>query len=306
MLGQIAGSVLDQLIDPDGPLAVSAGDALVHVPRRLLDSVLTCRVDQAAIDADALAGAFDLAPLRYWDDSLRAADGEHVHTEVGEWGSLGLWLPEGSLAGCEPGDIVAVRVTEEEVVPVERAEPGAPDPALIEAVRSGFAAERGATNLPVSGDELVLATLRERAGSFATPQLPLSELAEAAGLTVRGAQCAETEQEWRNARRVRSTARLLDRLDDEAAHQVAPIITLIESADGWDAGLDTPGGRRRHRRSARPLAASARPRALPGAPSRGRPARRRPSHGRVAACDRHRARRSARRGRTPARRGTHR
>lgn len=240
VLGQIAGSVLDQLIDPDGPLAVCAGDALVHVPRRLLDSVLTCRVDQAAIDADALAGAFDLAPLRYWGDSLRAADGEHVHTEVGEWGSLGLWLPEGSLAGCEPGDIVAVRVTEDDVVHVERAEPSDPDPALIEAVRSGFAAERAATDLPVSGDELVLATLRERAGSFAAPQPPLSELAEAAGLTVRGAQCAETEQEWRNARRVRSTARLLDRLDDEAAHQVAPIITLIEVADGWDAGLDTP------------------------------------------------------------------
>jgi hypothetical protein len=160
------------------------------------------------------------------------------------------WLgPSGWLEAFPVGTLLAVRLDADDVVSIEPlSEWPAVDAALLDTLRRSVEAEVLEPGLPVDAADAVLATLVESPHAFTTPQPPLRELCEAAGLIWRGDEIGDDEQLWRHAHTLQRSGRVDTYASDEfvgrRALQVLDILDALTLAphtvdeDELDDALD--------------------------------------------------------------------
>ena len=234
LLGFRAGGVAERMVDrvfdglgdPDGPLAVLAGDRTVAVDGLTEGIVLTHVLTPTESELQVLNGMVDLAAFGRRRD-LRLADGRAVMAEPG----LPLWTVAGDwLGGFSAGTELAVRVSEDGVVDLERIDrTPALDPELVARVRRAYDDELDGVELPVRVEEIVLDLLLEDRATFAVPRPPLAALLAAAGLEGRGDEVTHSAAIWRSADRIDRAQRLADALPDPE---------LLRAASAYFACLD--------------------------------------------------------------------
>ncbi len=211
-----------------GPLVV-AGAGLVEVASSLAGKVFTHRLTASEVERGRIDAGFDLWIHRRRSD---LHDGEdQVDLTSPDDGPLG-WAFGGDWrqAGSD-GAVVSVRVSiDGSVEATVIDDPGPPDPALVAALRATYDRDVDEFDLPVTSEELIATMLLE--GSwFDEPGAPLSEVAEAAGLEVRGIEVADDERVWHNAAVFAREMRVFRRLPSN--HQDAEkVLSVLEQADG--------------------------------------------------------------------------
>lgn len=230
----LVDDVLDRMLEDDGPLALLAGDVVVHVPTITEGIVLTHRMNSSELALGVLVASFDLAGFRRIDD-LRLADGTEIEPFSADTGHLAWAGPEGWLASLADGDVVAVRVDSDGRVSLDRleADPDV-DGEVAGLLRAVYDTEVAEPWLPVRGHDLVLGMLARDPAVFADARPPLEELAAAAGLERRLDSVAHEASVWRNQERLRRAIRLHDRLCNDA--EVAAAARALDAADDVDAG----------------------------------------------------------------------
>jgi tetratricopeptide (TPR) repeat protein len=270
VLGTLLGRVIEEQIEPFGSLCWLAGDRTVH--RRTLTTgiVLTHELTALEREADRLALDLDLtafshvhAPVlegtaaaearraRNARTSTRAAGtaADAVRTEDdvdagailtvpgGQWTMS--WLgPPGWLAPFPVGALLAVRFDADDVLTIEQL-PERPDldPVLRDAFRRVVETEVAEPGLPLDAAEAVLATLVDHPDAFRTPQPPLRELCDAAGLIRRGDEIGDSEGLWLQASALRRIERVQARADDEIVGRQA--LLVLDLLDALTLAADT-------------------------------------------------------------------
>ena len=236
---ELVGRVMDELVDEDGPLAWLAGDRTFHVGDLTSGIVLTHRLNDVERSVGLLNAAFDLGGFRR-RDGLRLSNGDLIDVVAPDAGSLVWFNAHGWLERFEPDDLVTVRVSEDGVVELGVVDAELkPDPALVERLRAVYDDEVEEAWLPVPAEDLVLGLQFEDAGSFAEPRLPLSELAAAAGLEVRGTEAAHEESVWYQLSLGQRTWRVLHEVEDDRSlsDRILRILDLADIAAGLDPAL---------------------------------------------------------------------
>lgn len=226
----VVDRVSESLIDDDGPLALVAGDRIVHVGDLTAGIVLTHRLTGPERDLDTLGLDFDLAGFARRRD-LRLADGPELLDVSAGRGEVAWLGPSGWLAGHEEDALVAVRVDGDGVVTLDRLG-GAPplDPDLVALVRAVYDQAVFEPGLPVEAEDLVLDALVADQHAFGRPRPPLDDLCEAAGLERRGHEVAHDDEIWDNQRRLRRVHRVFDALGDKPQRQAATrVLDLAET-----------------------------------------------------------------------------
>ena len=230
---------MDELVDEDGPLAWLAGDRTFHVGDLTSRIVLTHRLNEVERSVGSINAAFDLGGFRR-REALHLANGELIDVFAPDAGSLVWFNAQGWLERFEPGDLVAVRVSDDGVVELGVVDEDLkPDPALVERLRAVYDEEVEEVWLPVPAEDLVLGLQFEDAGSFAEPRLPLSELAAAAGLEVRGTEAAHEESVWYHRSHGQRTWRVLHEIGDDRSlsEWILGILVLADIAAGADPAM---------------------------------------------------------------------
>lgn len=172
--------VEERLVDWPGPLAWVT-DRAVYVAGLRHGIVLTHAVTEVERERGELPVSFDLAGFeRIADLSL---DGHRVECVVTGEGSVSWVGPEGWLAGFAAGTVLAVRVDDDGAIGIEPlgAVP-ASDAPVVAAVRRACEEAEEDSQLPASGEQIVLGMLVEDRAMFDVPRPPLGVLCEAAGL----------------------------------------------------------------------------------------------------------------------------
>ena len=230
--------VLDDLVEPHGPLAWLAGDRTVEVASLTEDIVLTHRLTDFELEIGAVHAAFDLAGfLRR--DGLHLADGRPIDVSSGSPDDVYWRLGTELLGGHDVGALIAVRVDAEGMIEVEPvdAEP-ALDDTLVAALRAAYDREVAESGLPATAEDLVLAVLLDRRESFGAPQAPLRELCAAAGLEQRGDSVAHDATVWAADVQTRRMFRIVEAVEDpELGEVLLACLEQLESADTPDAEL---------------------------------------------------------------------
>ena len=228
--------IVDQLVDADGPLDMSPPDRLAHIGDLIDDIVLTHRVTEAEVVDGSVRLAFDLGPL---------IDSHHLRLDDGATVALGFdgdvldWAgPDGWLDSFGAGTLLTLRIDSADrivTIGVAETDPG-DDPSLVERVHEAYQRIVDEPWLPVSGASLVIDLLLDDPATFASPTPPLAELAEAAGLEVRGGEAGHEESVWHNAVRAERTYRLrrLFRNDRDAALAVLLAVDVADLLAGMD------------------------------------------------------------------------
>ncbi|MGH2651150.1 MAG: hypothetical protein ACRDHK_08080, partial [Actinomycetota bacterium] len=206
--------VSDRAMDPSGPLALLAGERVVHPGSLLREIVLTHRLTEAERAADRLKIGVDLVGFARWDGPLRTTAGEDLRFASLEDGAAAWRGPDGWLRRFEPGSLLSVRAADQAIaIEVLDAEPEV-DPSSVTRVRSVYDAEVEEPGLPVSGEDILLGLLADDRDEFAVARPPLSDLCAAAGLEIRGDELAHEEMVWKNQRLALRVHRVVDRLGD--------------------------------------------------------------------------------------------
>ncbi|GEM_PF-209524 len=227
-------TVSDRAMDPEGPLALLAGDRVVE-PRSLFAGiVLTHRLSEAEQATDSLTVGVDLAGFGREEPHLTNL-GEALSTFSLQPGHLAWGGPEGWLRRFEAGSLLALSIEAETVSIDVQAHDVPGDPALVALVRTAYDTEVEEPWLPVRAEDLLLALLVGDRGLFAAPTPPLSELCEAAGLEIRGDSLAHEESVWENGRRLHRAHRVFDRLGPGDDAQAA-----MDVLDRFDEAADDP------------------------------------------------------------------
>ncbi|CAN5266658.1 hypothetical protein BH23ACT9_BH23ACT9_14560 [soil metagenome] len=211
-----------------GPLVSLEGDRTASLQALARDRVLTLVLTSAGRDADLLHVGLDLT-LFAWslEPTWNGQPLEPVDTD-GE--GLVWYGPPGWLGSWDAGTVLAVRMDATEQVTIEALpSPPAVDAALLDAVTAAYHQELGEADLPVWAAELAARLCLEDPSAFTDPQAPLTELCEAAGLDIRGAQLADDLIMWRSQRRIRHITTILAMTDDEELSN-----TAVRVLDGWD------------------------------------------------------------------------
>jgi hypothetical protein len=240
LLGRLAAMILDHLIEFD-EVAIVGDDALVHLPTVSARSVLTHRINEAELELGALmCVANDLALFSHHDD-LWLTDGSELDVFSLDDDHLGWGQREsGWLAGFAEGDLLAVRVDTDGVVTIDRIDDadlaGGPDAeALADRLARACAAEAAELGLPQRILEVMAAMVVQAPDTFAEPHLPITELAERAGLDRRTGRIALDAGAWDHFDRVRRSARLRARASSaEIVDQAIDALDIIESRDFAD------------------------------------------------------------------------
>jgi SEC-C motif-containing protein len=211
----------DRFFDTDGPLELLAGDRVVEAASLCSAVVLTHRLtadeqttDELQVDVDLVGFVRRTGPIPTnlgCELTVRDTGPDKV-----VWAGPSGWLerfPAGAvLAVRAAGDGVAIELVEQE--------PTA-DPSLVRVLREVYDREVEEPGLPVHTEVLLLGMLADAPGAFRSPQLPLAELCEAAGLELRGHQAAHDESVWAQERLGHSIARIMDSLEDRDDQAVA-------------------------------------------------------------------------------------
>lgn len=231
----IVDRVLDRLTEDDGPVALLAGDRLVHVGDVTAGIVLTHRLSPAERDLDVLPADFDLAGFAR-RTGLRLAGGTTLETVDLDGGGRGWQGPAGWLHGYEEGVLLGVRATPDGVVALDLlTEEPAIDASLVELLRSVYDDEVAEPWLPVPAEDLVLGVLLGALHAFSHPQPPLEDLCAAAGLERRGRFVAHEDSVWASQEHVWRLHRVFDAFDDEQERRTA--LRVLEVADSNDPSL---------------------------------------------------------------------
>lgn len=236
----VVASILDMVVDeevaPGGALAFGPDDTIIHVPTRWSTKVLTRRLTAAEIDDEVLNGTFDLAPLIHHGDALQDQSGHHLHSTMGEGRVLLVDATDALPAGCAAGDTIAVRVDANGTVSMEVLDPPpALDADVVAALYAAYQAEVAEVGLPVDAAALALRIDHDHPELLNQPAAPLSELAEAAGLEIRGDYVADDEHLWWNLHATIRLSRVFDALGDvDRSKAVLRILRLADRLDGWD------------------------------------------------------------------------
>ncbi len=260
-LGAPAESVLEELDMGDRLVLVAtlAGGRWAWLPRLFEGRALTHRLTAMEIDNDVVAGEADLDPaFMLADDATflpphrgatlqRFADGtpfltgdpdldgdlddEDAPHRAPEHGADFLLLPRGYLSdlGAQPGDLVSLTLTPDGWV-LAHLPAGTPvgDPGRHRTAVRTWLDGMGPTDVP----DLVW-WLLDTTDAFTTPELPLSELFTAWGLTRRSDIVALNDvdlEAWAQQNRARSIAER-HRIGDDDAHRVARLLGLVDRAD---------------------------------------------------------------------------
>lgn len=206
--------VSDHVMAPDGPLALLASDRVVEPQSLCAGIALTHRLTEVEQATDCLTVGIDLVGFARREGPLRTNLGEELHSVFLEDSDVVWQGPEDWLRRFPTGGLLAVRLEGDEVtIDVLDHDPPT-DSTLVAQMRSAYDAEMAEPGLPVGIEDLLLGLCVGDRGLFATPQPPLSELCEAAGLELRGSFAAHDESVWENERRLHRVHRVTDRLDE--------------------------------------------------------------------------------------------
>ncbi len=171
--------------------ALTAGIVLTHVLTE--HERVTGELD-VTVDLAGFVGLVDPS----WADAGIDEDDELVLCGDGRWteswaGYIG-WLER-----YPAGSTLAVRVDDDERVSFEVL-PSAPevDDEVVDLLRRVVEAEGDEPESSTELETVVLGMLAERRDMFATPQAPLSDLVEAAGVERRGSAVVSDPEHWRN------------------------------------------------------------------------------------------------------------
>jgi hypothetical protein len=230
---ELIGHLLDDLVEGDGPLALLAGDRMVHVGDLTAGVVMTHRLSDTEARFGMIVGTFDLAAFWRRDD-LTLPDGTPIDIDSEEEsGDLGWGGPEGWLAAFGPGDLLAVRVSEAGVVSISAVPAGEEqetDRGLVARLRAAYDRAVEEPWLPVDAEELVLDLLLEDRTTFDIPRLPLADLCEAVGLERRGDEVAHEQSVWDNEEASQRMWRIIHHFEDKE-DRLAAMEALEAAAD---------------------------------------------------------------------------
>lgn len=232
LVSELIHRMLDMLLDSDGPLAMLAGDLVVHVESFTRAVVLTHRLSGDERDTGVLAIGADLAGLLRRRVLHLPDGGEVVHVDSGRWE-----YPPGWLSGFPAGALLAVRIGADGTARLTTLDqqPAVADE-LVELLRTVYDAAVEEPWLPVDAEDLVLGMLIRRPQVFAEPAAPLTELAAAAGLECRGDTFAHEESVWESAEHVQRDCRVLERLSrSEEAWAAVRVLAVFDDAPPLDA-----------------------------------------------------------------------
>lgn len=230
---EVTEAIVERVLDDwfsqrTAPVVLLAPDRVVHLQAAAVESVLTHRLTEAERESGVLQGAFDLAGIA--GRRPVAQPGDHWLEPADE--GLGLsWVgPEGWLDAYAPGTLLActqgLNSLTIEVCPTEPAV----DDELVGWLRAAYDHEVAESQLPLDARELVAAVLLDHPDAFDDPQAPLSELAEAAGLEVRGDRCAHDDITWYQDLQIARMRRVADALDLSGA-ELFSALRVLDVAD---------------------------------------------------------------------------
>ena len=228
--------VSERLADDDGPLAWLSGDRTVHVGDLTKAIVMTHRLSAAERELGALTAGFDLVGFAR-RAGLRLAAGDELSVE---WeGRDQVWWvgPTGWLEPYAEGALLGVAVGPDGLVTLDTlAIAPSTDPVLVARLRTVYDDEVDEPGLPVTAEDLVLGLQLADQATFAEPQLPLSELCQAAGLERRGHEVAHDEEIWANARQAYRIWQVMDLLDSRADQDAS--LAALSAAEENDTDPD--------------------------------------------------------------------
>ena len=242
-----------------GVLRHLPGDLIAHVPTLTAGVVLTHRLTEAEVSHDLLTCiSSDLTAFSWFDELTLVVDGSQDPDRVapaeldqleldpaaidvtGDDDGLVHWqLPEGSLAGCRPGEVIAVRVDPFQNVTIDRIDEPDPDPTLVAWIRAAYDAENDEVVMANSLVDLLTTTLAAHPDAFAAPRPPLTELCIAAGLEVRGGDAGDGPEAWAELRRSERTFRLMSAANGHGtcARSAEEVLELFDEELGDDASV---------------------------------------------------------------------
>lgn len=224
----------DEWLIDAGPLALLAGDIMVHVEAITADIVLSHRLSDPERGSGLLAVDVDLAGFQRRTE-LRLPDGAELSPVVDD--DVQVWVgPPGWLADYPAAAMLGVRVDPDGVVRLTHLdpEPTATD-GQVELVRAVYDEHVSEPGLPVSAKDLILGVLVRDPAAFAQPVPPLSDLADAAGLERRRSYFAHDASSWENEELAQQLFRVMDRLDDQRQVQGAMTALTLLQHDVLDA-----------------------------------------------------------------------
>ncbi|HLI52692.1 MAG TPA: SEC-C domain-containing protein [Acidimicrobiales bacterium] len=225
--------VADHLTDPDGPLMLLAGDRVADAEALAAGVVLTHEVDDAEIGTDSLDLGVDLAGFERLEPTPPGLD-EPLELFSIEPGYPGWHGPEGWLGAFSAGDVLAVRVAGGQLS-LERLESKPPlERRVVDLLRASYEREAADDDLPVLVEDILANALLEDPDAFATPQAPLGDALEAAGLEIQGGYAAHDPAMWENRRRLQRTFRVFDELEDKKDRDAVLDLLAMIDGDGFD------------------------------------------------------------------------
>ncbi len=242
-LGRSAGqeplaSVIDEAVDDlilDDTLVYLCDDRLIEPLSFSAGSVLTHRLSEAERSGGYLELGVDLAPFA----AAQAKGPGGVELEAEELDGGPAWLgPKGWLQSFATGTVLAARAGDDGTSVLVEALAAAPEVGkdVVRAVRGACELGTEEVGLPMSALELVMELLAGDPQLFSEPLAPLSELAEAAGIEVRGDELAHAPEVWENARRLERAGRVSAALDDPDDCKAAlKVVRLFGDQDWGDA-----------------------------------------------------------------------
>ncbi|MBW3640068.1 MAG: SEC-C domain-containing protein [Actinobacteria bacterium] len=225
--------VSEDMMDPDGPLELLAGDRVVHVEALTDGIVLTHRLTESERATGVLPVDADLSGFRR-HRTLNLPDGEAITVTAESWTG-----PPGWLADVPANSLLAIRIDGSVLSLTALQVARAVDPELVALLRAGYDEAVAEPWLPVPVEELVLHARLHEPTAFATPAAALAQLLDAAGLEVRGTEVAHEESVWQNLDQVRRTSRLLNRLGP--GELTGTVVNVLELLDKISHGLADTG-----------------------------------------------------------------
>lgn len=222
-------SVWDRLL-VGGPLEILSGERLIRLGAGAATRTFTHRLTDEDVASSCVHDSFDLGALAD-TGTLHLVDGRPV--DVDRERGVDLHGPDGWF-DLPAGTLLAFRV-EDGVLHVDPLddEPSL-DLGLVERFRAAYDRAQAVLALPSRASDVVAELLVDDPTAFDTPQRPLSDVAEAAGLEVRGGVAAHDDDLWiadnRAARNQRAFEDLGGRAEAEAALRVLDVADAVAIA----------------------------------------------------------------------------
>ncbi|HZT67241.1 MAG TPA: SEC-C metal-binding domain-containing protein [Acidimicrobiales bacterium] len=221
--------VTEELTDPDGPLLLLCGDRVVDPNALCAGAVLTHRLSDTERALGFLSVSVDLAGFNRLDTPVLA--GSELDVISAEPGHVAWHGPEGWLDPYPTGALLAVRAVDGSVSIEVVSDDPEPDPSLVAALRAVYDAEVDEPGLPVPVEDLVCGLLADDRNRFASPQAPLRDLIEAAGLELRGSEVAHDRSVWQQARTTARIGRIVDALDTPDSTRALEVLEAFDQGD---------------------------------------------------------------------------